>query len=143
MPATLGLLHEKQPLSAVRAGEKRLTDKRVNLLSQVALQSILQTCVLLKGKQQLAPVPPYIRFPLAQRQLPPKSDNRLELPASSNFRFAKPCLWGGSPSKGALSKRHSRTSYLNKLQQALPCTSKSSSHPPCLMLHDKCHLSSH
>lgn len=112
--------------------------------------SVLQTCTLLKGKQQLALVPPSVSGShLPGGSFPPSLTGTSTLPQPcapsllSNFRLPKLCRWGGSPSEGALSKRHAHPSYLNKLQQALPCTSKSSSHPPRPMPQDKCHLSSH
>lgn len=113
-------------------------------------KSILQTRILLKGKQQLAPVPSSVSGShLPRGSFPPSlaGASALSQPCAptplSDFRSAKLCRWDDSPSKGALSRRHSRPSYLDKLQQALPSTSESSSHPPCPMLQDKCHLSSH
>lgn len=110
--------------------------------------SILQTCILLKGKQQLAPVPQSVSGShLPGGSFPPKSDwdkrlHSLALPACSNFRTAKFCRWGGSPRKGPLSKRHP-PQFPRQAPASPPCTSKSSSHPPCPMPQDECHLASH
>lgn len=131
-----------------RAGEKKRQDKGVNLLSQVAPHEYFTDLHIAKGKAAAGSGSlECIGFPLAWRQITPKSDwgkcpHSLALPACSNFRTAKFCRWGSSPRKGVLSKRHS-PQFPRQAPASLPCTSKSSSHPPCPMPQDECHLTSH
>lgn len=80
--------------------------------------SILQTCILLKGKQQLAPVPPSVSGShLPGGSFPPSLTGASALAALRS----QPAPISGlqSPRKGALSK-DTRPSSLDKHQQALP-----------------------
>lgn len=75
MPATPELPQEKQALLARAGEEKRLTDKRVNLLLQVALHEYFTDLHIAKGKAAAGSgSSEHIGFLLAQRHLPPKSD---------------------------------------------------------------------
>lgn len=110
-----------QPWSSLRKnnhcrrelGKRSDTDKGVNLLSQVAPHEYFTDLHTAGGKAAAGSgSSECIGFPLAWRQLSPKSDwgkrpCSLALPACSSFRTAKLCWWGGSRRKGTLSGRHS------------------------------------
>lgn len=117
------------------------TDKGVNLLSQVAPHEYFTDLHIAKGKAAAGSgSSECIGFPLAWRQLPPKSDwgkcsGSLALPACSNFRTAK-------PQEGRAEQRHS-PQFPRQAPASPSRTSKSSSHPPCPMPQDECHFASH